>query len=368
VAFQALHCGEDGAVRFGLDEREIEQQLTSREGLVWVHITETDAADARLLREVFGFHPLAIQECLSSAYQRSKAEDFGEYLFLMFHGIDHAATEDIVMTTELDLFVGPGYVVTASPVPLAAVEQLWATAGDDARLSRGGSAILAHAIVDALIESISSTIDRMVEVADSIDEQAPTQPHRDLLPAILRLKRSALRVHRVMSPQRDVLLRLSTGEYPLIDGQHSLLFRGLYHRMQAIEDLANGLRERGDFALTTYLSAVNIRQNETMRVLSVVAAIFLPLSLVAGIYGMNFEHMPELGWRPAYFVVLAGMLAFALSMSWWLWVRFWLHTGGRRVLRELHFRVEQPPLREALAEAARLRNAVPIGPRNRRRS
>ena len=132
----------------------------------------------------------------------------------------------------------------------------------------------------------------------------------------------------------------------------------MYDHIDRIDDMAEALRERSEFATTTYLSAVTIRQNEATRVLTIVAAVFLPLTLAAGIYGMNFENMPELGWRYGYFAVLSGMLVFAAAVTWWLWGRDWVAASRRRIAHELHFGVEQPLLREALQEAARLRRLV----------
>jgi magnesium transporter len=198
----------------------------------------------------------------------------------------------------------------------------------------------------------------MNEVADAVDEAAIANPSDELPSAIRRLRRSALRLNRTMGPQRELLTRLARGDYPQVGDGHGPYFRDIADHVDRIEDASAALRERADFALTTYLSALSIRQNETMRLLSIVAAVFLPLTLVAGIYGMNFEHMPELGSSYGYYVVLGGMATFAAAVAWWLWGRQWARLRARQLIAPLHFRVEPTLLREARLEAARLRLAV----------
>jgi magnesium transporter len=284
----AIHRDAAGHLRLLSEEREIAAAVGDREGLTWVSITRTSEADTALLGRVFGFHPLALQDCLNARYQRPKVDEYADYLFLMLHGVDHVATEELVATTELDLFVGRNFVVSAHLAPVPAVETLaeQAAAGEPRHLERG-AAMLAHALVDALVDSVLPTVDRMGDVADTIEEEALERPERELLQAIMRLKRSALRIGRVMGPQRDLLASISRGEYAMFPAETAIYFRDVYDHLARIEDLTQTLRERADYAMTTYHSAISIRQNESMRVLSIVASIFLPLTLLAGIYGMN---------------------------------------------------------------------------------
>jgi 4-alpha-glucanotransferase len=160
--------------------------------------------------------------------------------------------------------------------------------------------------------------------AQDIEEETIRNPQPPTLEAILKLKRSTLRIHRVMAPQREILNRLSRGEFPIIGSEAQIYYRDIYDHLVRIEDLNQTTRDRADNALATYLSSVANRQNETMKVLSIVAAIFLPLTLVAGIYGMNFEYMPELMVPWAYFAVLGFMGIVIIGVIWWFWARNWL--------------------------------------------
>jgi magnesium transporter len=203
-----------------------------------------------------------------------------------------------------------------------------------------GTDFLAHALIDALVDNVLPTIDRMSDFAEEIEEEVLRQPQQATLEAILKLKRSTLRIHRVMAPQREVLNRLSRGEFTPIKGEAQIFYRDIYDHLVRIEDLNQNIRDMADNALSTYLSSVANRQNETMRVLSIVATIFLPLTLLAGIYGMNFEYMPELKWHWGYFMVLGIMGAVIVSVIWRFWASRWIGWGRSQVRRVGLFTVE----------------------------
>lgn len=354
MAYSALYRDDAGNLNAQLDEAAIADAITSGTGLLWLHLTSFNDDDADLLERLFDFHPLAIRDCLDSTYQRPKVDDYGDYLFLMLHGVDHEATSDLVVTKELDVFLGPNYVVSSSLGSQAAVDHLFEVAHERPRLLDRSAGRLMHHVVDALVDEMLPTVDRMSEVADEIDERAIRDPETAILDGIMRLKRSALRVHRVVAPQRDILQRLGRAEFPQIEQEVIPYLRDIYDHLVRIEDLVQMLRERSDNAMTIYLSAVSIRQNETMRVVSIVAAIFLPLSLVTGVYGMNFGNMPELGWNYGYFAVLIGMAIYASVILYWFWARRWIAAGRRSVERALSFAVDPPLIREATSEALRL--------------
>jgi len=150
-------------------------------------------------------------------------------------------------------------------------------------------------------------------------------------------------LNRVMIPQRELLNSLSRGDYPFIGERALMYYRNVYDHIVRIEMLCQEIRDLVDNILSTYLSSVANRQNETMKLLAIVAAIFLPLSLLAGIYGMNFENMPELKWRWGYFAVV-GIIGMAiLIMLWFFWARNWISIGRHRVTRLKPFVVD--PLR-----------------------
>lgn len=332
MPIRAYYLTTDGTLQRDLSEEQIKAAFESGEGLLWVDISETKEEDGKFLERVFKFHQLVVEDCVGSLIHPPKIDDFDDYLFIVVHGINHVVESDVVETAELAFFLGRNFVVSNHSFPLYSVEAVRQKVESDGPPMRHGADFLAHALIDALVDNVLPTIDRIDEAADAIEEEIVRNPQKSTIEAIMKLKRSTLRIHRVMAPQREVLNRLSRGEFPLIREAAQIFYRDIYDHVARIEDLNQTLRDRADYALATYLSSVANRQNEVMKVLSIVAAIFLPLTLVAGIYGMNFENMPELKVPWAYFAVLGFMGIVIIGVIWWFWVRNWIGWGRKRAI------------------------------------
>jgi len=333
MPYRSYYYNDDGHLSIDLNESQIQDVYQSKKGLLWIDICETNEADGQFLSKVFGFHHLSIEDCVSEAIHHPKIDDFEDHLFIVVHGINHSAESDIVETAELAIFLGEHFVVTNHNFFLYSVDSLAKLVETDTRPMKRGADFFAYIVIDALIDNVLPTIDKMIDFADVIEEEVIRSPQQSTLEAILKLKRSIMRIHRVMGPQRELLNRLSRYEYPIIRENVSIFYRDVYDHIARIEDLGQSLRDRADNALATHLSSVANRQNETMRVLSIVATIFLPLALVAGIYGMNFEHMPELGWRWGYYAVV-GFIGLAIIVGTsWFWASKWIAWSRRQVLK-----------------------------------
>ncbi len=336
---------DSGSLKTGLSTKEMAAAFRSGKGLLWVNISETTEEDSRLLGETFGFHRLAVEDCLESGIHSPKLDNYGEYLFCIFHGVNYAAESDVVETAELELFLGPTYVVSNHNFPLLSVDEVRRQVETTGHPMKRGPDFLAYSLIDALVDNVLPAIDRMSELTQDVEEQALGKPRRQIPETILRLKRSSRSIHRTMVPQRDLVNRLSRGEYAIVKPDSYIYFRDIYDHLVRIEDLNASVLEGADNALSIYLTAVANRQNETMRVLAIAGAIFLPLTLLAGIYGMNFDNMPELHWRYGYFGVLAFMGTVIAAALVVFWRRQWFSLRpGRRKLARL-FVVEQRKLR-----------------------
>jgi magnesium transporter len=344
LAYTIYYLSPDGYLHRDLSEKEVRDAFQSNEGLLWVDICETTEEDGEFLARSFGFHHLAIEDCVSKLIRPPKIDDFDDYLFMVVHGINHKGESDIVETAELAIFLGPHFVVSNHNESLYSVDSIVNLVERDARPMKRGADFLAYVLIDSLIDNVLPTIDRMSDVADDIDEEVIRNPQQSTIEDILKLKRSILRVHRVMAPQREVMNRLSRGEFTIVREEAEIFYRDVYDHIVRIEDLGQTLHDRADNALATHLASVANRQNETMRVLSTVATIFLPLALVAGIYGMNFEYMPELGWHWGYFAVLGFVGAVIVAALSWFWARKWLAWSRRQVARVRPFAVEPEKL------------------------
>ena len=344
MSFKAYYLSPQGTLQKDLTEDEIQAAFQSKQGLLWVDVTETTEEDGVLLEQVFSFHHLAIEDCISTQIHSPKIDGFGDYLFIVAHGINHVSESEVVETAELAIFLSPNFVVSNHNIHMYSVESVRRLVEDDGRPMKRGADFLAHALIDALIDNVLPTIDKMSEIAEGIEDEVIRRPQQATLEAILKLKRSTLRIHRVMAPQREVLNRLSRGEFPVVKEEAQIFYRDVYDHLVRIEDLNQNIRDRADNALATYLSSVANRQNETMRVLSIVATIFLPLTLLAGIYGMNFENMPELKWPWGYFAVLGFMGMVIAGVIWRFWASRWIGWGRKQVSRVRPFTVEPEKL------------------------
>ncbi len=364
MSFTAYFLSPDGELSQELGERETREAFQSKTGLLWVDVEDTSESDMDMLESVFGFHRLALADCISKTVHTPKIDDFGDHLFIIIHGVDYASESDVVETTELALFIGEHFVVSSHAVPLFSVTSVRRQVEEDGGPMKRGADSLAHLLMDTLIDYILPALQRLEEIVDDIEEEAVRRPHQGTLAAVLKLKRSALAMHRVVAPQRELLSSLAGGQFPLVRSEARIFYSDVYDHMVRIEGLTHALREQADSALTIYLSALTIRQNETMKVLAVVASVFLPLMLIASIYGMNFENMPELGVSWAYFAVLGFMALLLIGAVWWFSARRWITWGRRQASRIRPFKVEAERLVEHLGQLAL---AAPVGGKAGRR-
>jgi magnesium transporter len=362
MAIKVYYLAPDGNLQRDLSKDEIIKAYESKQGLLWVDVSETTEDEGKFLEEGFHFHHLAVEDCVSNLIHPPKIDDFGEHIFIVVHGVNYTVESDIVETAELAIFLGENIVVSSHNIPLYCVRAVEQMIDADSRIMKRGADFLAHTIIDALVDNVMPTIDSMSDVAEEIEEEVIRLPRQSTLEGILKLKRSTLRVHRVMAPQREVLNRLSRGEFPLIKPEAQIFYRDVYDHVVRVEDLNQSIRDQADNALATYLSSVANRQNETMRVLSIVATIFLPLTLLAGIYGMNFEYMPELQWRWGYFMVLGVILLVVLIVIWRFWASGWFAWGKRHMAWARPFMVNGNKIRGYIIPKRKHQHEQPANP------
>jgi len=320
----ALYLAPDGRLVDGLSAEQLKGFLAGGEGLLWVDFEGVTDEDAELLSEVFRFHPLAVADCISRSIHPPKIDDFGEYLFIIVHGVNYHNESDVVETTELALFLGKNYVVTSHDVPMRSVSSVFARVRQDGRPMRKGADFLAHDIIDLLVDNIMPAIDEMDERSVAIETEALHEPKRETLVSIMQLKRSILALTRVIMPQREMVNGLSRGEYALIGERAEIYYRNIYDHLVRIEMLTRDLRDMAESALNTYLSSVSNRMNEVMKMLTLIATIFIPLTFIAGVYGMNFANMPELEWRHGYFGILIVMAVIGVALAVYFKRRRWV--------------------------------------------
>ncbi|MBI2845985.1 MAG: magnesium/cobalt transporter CorA [Chloroflexi bacterium] len=305
-------------------DSQIRACLRDKQGLLWLDLEDPSPHEVAILSEVFRFHPLAIEDCLSPELQHPKIDDYEDYLFLIFHAVLPDFPLDITDTVELNIFVGRNFLVTYHRTAVQSLSRVWERKERDERVMSRGSHFLLYTLLDTLVDDYLPILDQMDDIIDGIEHEVFRNPTQETLSRIFSAKRDTLYLRRVLAPQREVLLRLSRGEFALIKEPAYIYFRDVYDHMVRVIDANDALRDLVNGALDTYLSVFSNRLNEVMKTLTIVATVILPLSLIAGIYGMNFQFMPELTWRYGYFVVLGIMLIVAGGMFIYFRRRGWL--------------------------------------------
>lgn len=316
----------DGTVETDISLEQAAQYLEKPNALVWFDmLAPTEDEWKPILIDLFGFHPLAIEDAISDVHV-PKVDDFQSYLLIIVHAVTFDAKTTEFDTVEVDMFVGANYVVTHREEDLTVFDRTWQVIGHDIRLMGRGSSWFLHALLDRIVDHAMLAIDELDDAIEELEDAIMLAEPQDgvLLDRIFDVKRAVLRLRRVLSPQREVVNKLARGDVRIIDPNVRIYFRDIYDHLVRITDINENLRDIISSVLDLYLTVASNRMNEIMKTLTIVSVIFLPLTLVAGIYGMNFAHMPELTWQYGYFVALGLMGMIAAGFLYYFYRKGWI--------------------------------------------
>jgi magnesium transporter len=315
-----------GELRCDVPLDELRAAVSDRGALVWIDIAAGARDEGeRVLRDIFHFHHLTIDDCYNALIDPPKVDDYGDYLFIIVHHVEYDDAGAEVASSELNMYVGANYVVTLHKAPLRAVAEVRRRAELRNLVMERGVDFLAHALIDVVVDDFHPIVDLLHAQLDELSDRVLDDPRRQTLQQVLLVKRNVLRLKRSILPQRDVVNRFAHNEYErLIGSEAQMYFRDIYDHTVRVHEMIETLRDDADSALNTYLSSVNNRTNEVMKTLAIVTVIFAPLTLLTGIYGTNFEHLPEVGWDFGYYGMLLLMGTIALALIGWFRWRKWL--------------------------------------------
>ena len=297
------------------------QALRARQALVWVNVDGLgDAAIVRALGELFGLHPLALEDVLS-AQQRAKVEEYPGQLFVVARMLEAGES---LGTDQLSLFFGPGWVVTFQEHAGDDFDPLRARLrAHEPELCGRGSDYLAYSLLDAVVDGYFPVLEALGERVDALEAEALQHPVPRTLQGIHALKRDLLLVRRAVWPLRDAIHGLVRQEYAGITPDTRLYLNDCYDHTVQVMDLLENYRDIASSLIEIYLSSLSNRLNEVMKVLTIITTIFIPLSFIAGIYGMNYD-MPELHSRYGYPLTLLAMAVVALLLLWYFRRKRWI--------------------------------------------
>jgi magnesium transporter len=291
---------------------------------VWVDLSKPTPEETRILSDVFHFHELAIEDAVSEIHH-PKIESYGDHIYVILHGIDFRAREHRFQTLDVDFFLGPQYLVTVHPGISRSIGRVQELCGRNDRLLGAGPAWLMHRIVDTMVDNYLPEVDKLHERVDQIEKEIFGAQRENLSRRILDFKRDVASLRRVIQPQRDVVGRLARREYPIVTEPLAYRFRDVYDHLVRLTEEAVVLQDRISSLLDAYLSSVSNQLNSVMKVLTVIATVFMPLTFITGLYGMNVD-LPHfgLGNQSMFWVLVLVMLATSMVMLMFFKRRGWM--------------------------------------------
>ncbi len=296
---------------------------------VWINVDGLDRVEViEKLGNCFGIHPLTLEDILNTG-QRPKMEDYGSYIYtvLKMMLLSESETEDLeeIIVDQVSIILGPNFLLSfqerEGDVFNPIRERL---RKPDSRIRKSGVDYLAYSLKDAVIDYYFVILERFGEKVEDLEEELITDPRPETLHTIQSYKRDMILLRKSVWPLRELINSLQKVESGLIKDSTQIYLRDVYdHTIQVIDSI-EAFRDILSSMLDVYLSSVSNKMNEIMKVLTIVATIFIPLTFIAGVYGMNFEYMPELGWHWGYPVVMVFMILVGISMFAYFRRKKWL--------------------------------------------
>lgn len=311
-------------------EKDLPELLADETNVVWVDLrgeTQEQVKQAQeILKNIFKFHYLTIEDCLETRNE-PKVEGFPDYIYLIVHGIKPEITSSAnFVTKELDAYLGKNFVITFHVERFKSIKDVKQQIRTSPFVCQRGAAYLLHQILDKLVDLYMPIVDDFDNAIGEMEERVflMKKGGTQILEEIMDLRRSVTRLKRISARQLAVLYRLSHGEFPQIPENILPFYRDIHDHLLRISDLSEGYRDLIGSLFDIHFAVVANKTNDVMKTLAVLSAIMLPLTLIAGIYGMNFDNMPELKTRNGYFLVLAVMLLVALGLLYYFWRKGWV--------------------------------------------
>jgi magnesium transporter len=300
----------------------IYETYREKDGFAWIDLYEPSRDEFDSVAGEFGLHPLAVRDALR-VHQRPKVERYGETLFVVIKSARYVEEKEEVEFGEVHAFVGPDFVVTVRYGETNELEEVRRSAEDRPELLRKGPYAVLYAIMDRIVDDYVPVVDGLANDIDEIEvEVFENKP--DVSKRIYELSREVIRFHQATQPLAGTLDSLTQEDTSEIDREVRRYLRDVQERVLRVTDQAQGFRELLQNILSVNLTLASVNQNDQVKKISAWAAILIVPTLITGIYGMNFDYMPELHWMFGYPIVLLLMLTISLILYWGFKRRGWL--------------------------------------------
>ncbi|GAB1809099.1 MULTISPECIES: magnesium/cobalt transporter CorA [Priestia] len=287
----------------------------------WIDFNCPSEEEALLLQSSFHFHPLAIEDCFHFL-QRPKLDYYEGYSFFVLHSLNRQTLE----AEEVDLFIGENYMVTFHFHPSAAIDKVWEKLLHTPSIQEKGISYLAYSVMDKVVDEYFPTVYQIEDELNDIENIDAKKSISVLMEDVFKLRSDLLKIRRTILPMRDLLYRVINSERLDVHPEQKRYFKDVYDHLLKLADMIESNREMTSDMRDNYLSLNSNRMNSIMMTLTVISSIFIPLTFIVGVYGMNFENMPELKWHYGYFFVLGFMGLITLGLILWFKRKGWFNT------------------------------------------
>lgn len=336
-----VHIGEKKAEKVVIrvlaynTEKLIEKELDSVEECLefkdqpdinlWINIDGLDRVDfIEKLGNCFNIHPLTLEDVLNTG-QRPKTEDYDSYIYAVLKMIFLDTEKEKIIIDQISIIIGPNYILSFQEKQGDVFDPVRERFENPAsRLRKNGVDYLAYSLIDAVVDNYFLILEHLGDKIEYLDEGLVIQPGPETLKIIHKYKRDMIILRKSVWPLRELINGLQRVESDLIKKATRVYLRDVYDHTIQIIDSIEGFQDILSSMIDIYLSSISYRMNDVMKILTVIATIFIPLTFIAGVYGMNFEYMPELKWRWGYPVVMVGMTIIGISMFVFFKKREWV--------------------------------------------
>lgn len=301
----------------------INKLKTKKENIIWTDVSDPTSEDFLSLAKEFNFHPLSIEDCLKG-HQRPKIEEYSGYYFMVVYEADFVNDDKHLELREIGIFLGANFIVTVHRQPIDAivlVNRLWPEWSNRSLVNTG---TLAYLLIDAVVDNYMIILDSISDLIDDLEDKLFTDFQSHLIEEIFRVKKNLLYLRRFISPLRDVLNVMLRREQPIFSTETYVYFQDVFDHAIRVADNIDSLRDILSSIMDVYLSLSGNRMNIIMKRLTSISTILMSITLIAGIYGMNFDFMPELKWRYGYTYALSSMVIIGIALYFYLRKIKWL--------------------------------------------
>ncbi|WP_066308450.1 magnesium/cobalt transporter CorA [Bacillus sp. FJAT-29814] len=284
----------------------------------WIDFNQPSEPEVEFLRDPLSFHPLAIEDCILHL-QRPKLDYYENYTFFVTQSLN----QESITRDEVDFFLSENYIVTFHHQPSLEINEVWNRLSQSNQIKKWDPSHVLYNVIDKMVDNYFPLVYKIEDQLNEIDENSRGRLMEDLLEDLFDTRHQLLTMRHTITPMRDLIYRILNSQRMEAMQGKMVYFSDIHDHLLKLTEMIEASRELTTDIRDSYISINSHQTNHVMKVLTVITTIFMPLTFIVGLYGMNFQYMPELSWKYGYFLVLIVMVLVGLGMSWWFKKKGW---------------------------------------------